>query len=83
MKILGTEGGKPKAAHRPPERKRLLPGIVFQQNWSEADIRAARRHVRFTKALSRMSAKGQQQTFRSAIACPSLSVLTSYSLFGD
>jgi hypothetical protein len=40
--------------------------------------------IRGEVQLSRaMSALGQKQAFRSAIACPSLSVLTSYSLFGD
>jgi hypothetical protein len=32
---------------------------------------------------SELARFGSKQTFRSAIACPSLSVLTSYSLFGD
>jgi hypothetical protein len=53
--FLGTEGGKPKAAHRPPERKRLLPGIVFQQNWHKADIPKLPINVRFRGGINSTS----------------------------
>jgi hypothetical protein len=40
------------SAHQPPESERLLPGIVFQQNWPKADILSNIRYWHFVDLVT-------------------------------